>query len=99
MFCGPRFSAPMPRTTVLVLLLALAALPASASIAVFTDGRSMKVSGFKAIDEQTMQLTMANGGTMSVPLVRVDRIIDDEIITPEVVAEVKKIVEEGGVFP
>src|SRR5204862_285918 len=51
------------------------------------------------VDYNTMKLTMANGGSIIVPLARVDRIIDDEIATPEVVAEVKKIVEEGGVFP
>src|SRR5438045_8487209 len=91
---APRFSALMSRIALIVLL----ARPASASIAVFTDGRAMKVSAFKAVDEQTMQLTMANGGSITVPLIRVDRIIDDEISTPEIVAEVKKIVEEG-VFP
>jgi membrane-bound lytic murein transglycosylase B len=96
MFRRPRFFAQMLRYTVLVLL--ALAFPASASIAVFTDGRAMKVSAFKAVDEQTMQLTMSNGGSITVPLIRVDRIIDDEITTPEIVAEVKKIVEEG-VFP
>jgi len=86
------------KRTVLILAICLASVQASASIAVFTDGRAMKVSAFKALDEQTMQLVMANGGSMTVPLVRVERIIDDEIIAPEIVAEVKKIVEEG-VFP
>jgi hypothetical protein len=76
-----------------------AALPASASIAVFTDGRSMKVEKFKAVDE-AMLLTIRGGGTVTVPLTRIDRIIDDEVATPEIVAEVKKIVEEHhGVFP
>jgi len=81
-----------------LILFALLALPASASIAIFTDGRTMKIAGFKAVDEQTMKLTMTNGGSMDVPLARVDRIIDDEVVTPEVVAEVKKIIAEG-VFP
>src|SRR4051812_442299 len=87
----------MKRLAILLLVVS-AAIPASASIAVFTDGRSMKVAKFQA-DEETMKLTMANGGSVIVPLSRVDRIIEDEIVTPEVVAEVKKIVEEGGVFP
>jgi len=90
-----QFSAAMPKFAVLVLL--ALALPASASIAVFTDGRSMKVAGFKAEDDQ-MKLTMPNGGSIFVPLARVERIIDDEITTPEVVEEVKKIVAEG-IFP
>jgi len=86
------------RPVLVVLAIALLALPASASIAIFTDGRTMKIAGFKAVDEQTMKLTMTNGGSMDVPLARVDRIIDDEVVTPEVVAEVKKIIAEG-VFP
>jgi len=86
------------RPIALLVLIAAAAVPASASIAVFTDGRTMKVASFKTVDEETMKLTMTNGGSIQVPLARIDRIIDDEITTPEVVAEVKKIVEEG-VFP
>src|SRR3954453_11132675 len=82
----------------ILLLACCATIPASASIAVFTDGRSMKVASFKA-DEERMKLTMTNGGSVIVPLSRVDRIIDDEVVTPEIVEEVKKIVEEGGVFP
>src|ERR1043165_7872091 len=92
------FSAAIPMKRAVTLLFAIAAtLPASASIAVFTDGRSMKVAEFKAVDDQ-MKLTMTNGGSVLVPLTRIDRIIDDEITTPEVVAEVKKIIAEG-VFP
>src|SRR4051812_37209261 len=89
----------MLRTPLLATLLLAAALPASASIAVFTDGRSMKVEKFKAV-EDSMQLTMRGGGMVTIPLARIDRIIDDEVATPEIVAEVKKIVEEHhGVFP
>jgi transglycosylase-like protein with SLT domain len=73
-------------------------LPASASIAVFTDGRSMKIDTYK-VEDDTIRLTLKGGGAMSLPIQRIDRIVDDEIATPEVVAEVKKIVEEGGVFP
>jgi transglycosylase-like protein with SLT domain len=74
------------------------AVPASASIAVFTDGRSMKIDTYK-VEDDTIRLTFKGGGAMSLPIQRIDRIVDDEIATPEVVAEVKKIVEEGGVFP
>ncbi len=80
-------------------LLAAAALPASASIVVFVDGRTMKVSAFRAAEDGTVKLTMKNGGSVTVPLTRVDRIIDDEVVIPELVAEVKKAVAEGGVFP
>ncbi|MGN6183996.1 MAG: lytic transglycosylase domain-containing protein [Thermoanaerobaculia bacterium] len=75
-----------------------AASAASASIAVFTDGRNMKIESYE-VQEDTIHLVM-HGGRMSLPLTRIERIVDDEVVAPEVVAEVKKIVEEqGGVFP
>lgn len=74
-----------------------AALPASASIALFSDGRNMKIEAY-AVEEETIHLTITGGGKLSLPLSRIERIVDDEITTPEVVEEVKKSVEEG-VFP
>lgn len=88
----------MKRFAILVLL-AAAAMPASASIAVFVDGRSMKVAEFEALDGGTMRLTMKNGGSLTVPMTRIDRIIDDEVVIPELVAEVKRIIADGGIFP
>jgi len=85
------------RALLLVAVLSVADM-ASASIAIFSDGRNMKISAYK-VDEEFVHLTLHSGGTMSLPLTRVERIVDDEVITPEVVAEVKKIAEEGGVFP
>jgi hypothetical protein len=85
----------------LVLMLAtlLFAAQASASIAVFTDGRNMKISSY-AVDEETIHLIFESGGKMSLPITRIERIVDDEWVAPEVVEEVKKIVAaEGGVFP
>ena len=80
-------------------LLALAAVPASASIALFTDGRSQKIAAYKLVDENTIQLTLKNGGAMIIPLARIDRIIDDEVIVQEAAPpEVKKTIDEG-VFP
>lgn len=73
------------------------AIPATASIAVFTDGRAMKIDAYK-VDEDVVNLTLKGGGVMSMPLQRIDRIVDDEVVTPELIAEVKKIVESG-VFP
>jgi hypothetical protein len=80
-------------------LLLTAALPASASIALFPDGRNMKIAAY-AVEEETIHLTMEGGGQLSLPLARIERIVDDEVVPAEVIAEVKKIVEvEGGVFP
>ncbi len=72
---------------------------ASASIAVFSDGRIQKIETY-AVESTLIHLTLQGGGTMSVPIARIERIVDDEIVAAEVVAEVKKAVEEqGGVFP
>jgi len=82
-----------------IALLALAS-PAGASIALFVDGRAMKVSAFKVVGESEMQLTLKSGGAITVPLARIDRVIDDEVIPAVIVEEVKKAVEkEGGIFP
>jgi hypothetical protein len=81
---------------VAVLLLAI---PASASIAVFADGRNQKIETYE-VQEDLIHLTLQGGGKLSLPLTRIERIVDDEIVPVEVVEEVKKIVEEqGGVFP
>jgi transglycosylase-like protein with SLT domain len=86
------------KTVILALATCLAASSASASIALFSDGRNMKIEAY-AVEEETIHLTIAGGGKLSLPLARIERIVDDEIATPEVIEEVKKIVEEGGVFP
>jgi membrane-bound lytic murein transglycosylase B len=83
----------------LIALVALAS-PAGASIALFVDGRAMKISAFKVISENDMQLTLKSGGAITVPLTRIDRVIDDEDVPPAIVEEVKKAVEkDGGIFP
>ena len=89
----------MIRRLLITAALAALAIPASASIAIFTDGRNMKIASYKVVDEETIQLAFSTGGTMDMPLRRIERIIEDEIVVAEVVQEVKKIVEEGGVFP
>jgi hypothetical protein len=86
------------RTLTLMLATLLFASTASASIALFSDGRNMKIEAYSVVEE-TIHLTMQGGGRLSLPLTRIERIVDDEIVTAEVVEEVKKIVEEGGVFP
>ena len=75
-------------------VLILAASTASASIALFADGRNLKIDGY-AIEADTIHLTLATGGTMSLPLTRIERIVDDEVETPQVVEEAKKIIAEG----
>ncbi len=82
-----------------IALLALA-MPAGASIALFVDGRAMKVSGYKVVGESEMQLTLKSGGAITVPLARIDRVVDDEVVPVAIVEEVRKAVEkDGGIFP
>lgn len=76
-----------------MIVAALLAFPAGAEIAVFNDGRALKVSSYEVSGERVV-LGLATGGTMDVPLLRVERIIDDELVPePEV------IVELPGLFP
>ena len=82
----------------LATVLILAADAASASIAILSDGRNMKIAAY-AVEDDVIHLTLQGGGRISMSLLRIDRIVDDEIVTPEVVEEVRKIVQEGGVFP
>ncbi|HEV7763612.1 MAG TPA: lytic transglycosylase domain-containing protein [Thermoanaerobaculia bacterium] len=86
------------RTLTLTLATLLLASTASASIALFSDGRNMKIEAY-TVEEETIHLTMQGGGKLSLPIARIERIVDDEVTTPEIVEEVRKIVEEGGVFP
>jgi len=82
------------------LALLLLASPAGASIALFVDGRAMKISSYKVVSESEVQLSLTSGGAITVPLTRVDRILDDEIVPAAIVEEVKKAVEkDGGIFP
>jgi hypothetical protein len=84
----------------LLAAIALAtALPAAADIALFTDGRSMKIDAYKVNGESEIQLTLKNGGKLTMPLERVERIVDDEVVPVEVVAEIQKAVEHEGIFP
>lgn len=85
--------------TLAALALLVFAIPAGASIAVFAGGRNTKIEAY-AVEEDLIHLTLRGGGKLSLPLTRIERIVDDEVVPAEVVEEVKKIVEEqGGVFP
>jgi hypothetical protein len=67
-----------------IAFLALAS-PAGASIALFVDGRAMKVSAYKLVGESDMQLTLKSGGAITVPLARIDRVVDDEVVPVAIV--------------
>ncbi|HVS01069.1 MAG TPA: lytic transglycosylase domain-containing protein [Thermoanaerobaculia bacterium] len=75
-----------PRFTLLALalLLCLCSVPARAELVILTDGNTMKVAAYELAGEQ-MRLTMFHGGRMTLPIGRIERVIDDEVepLAPE----------------
>jgi Transglycosylase SLT domain len=57
---------------------ALCARPTAAALVIFEDGRHVHVTGFEVIDDR-VSLALDGGGSMSIPLDRVDRIVEDEV--------------------
>jgi hypothetical protein len=67
-----------------ILLLTLAAglgfsARAKAELVILTDGQYFKVASYEAGEAQA-RLTFAKGGVMSMPIERVERVVDDEVI-------------------
>jgi soluble lytic murein transglycosylase-like protein len=68
--------------TVLVCTLILWTAPASAKLAIFTDGRVLKVADAR-LEGSEIVLDLKGGGTLRVSAVRVDRVIADEVVESE----------------
>ena len=60
------------------MVLTLPAHVASAAIAVFSDGRTMKIAAYE-VDDELIRLRLNGGGEMSLPIARLERIVDDEV--------------------
>ena len=56
---------------------------ASASLAVFTDGRVVKIKGYQ-VDGDDISISLPGGGGYTTSLLMIDRIVDDEVIVPAV---------------
>jgi hypothetical protein len=71
------------RTALFVLCALLtvlgAAMPARAELVILTDGHVLKVKAYEA-EGEVMRMTMAFGGRMSLPIGRVERVVDDEVV-------------------
>lgn len=84
---------PIPQLLALGSLLAFGSLaPAHAELVILVDGRVMKVEAFEAAGDLA-RLTYPSGGRMTMPIERVERVVDDEYVpapapAPEVVAAV-----------
>ena len=74
----PRCLRPARSALLAVALVLAAAVPAAAKIAVFTDGRILKVED-AYLDGDRIVLDLAEGGRLVVPAVRIDRVVADEV--------------------
>jgi soluble lytic murein transglycosylase-like protein len=86
----------MPRRLALFLLVALvlpllAAAPARAELVLLQGGDVLKVKSYELGDERA-RLTLPSGGVLTVSLMRIDRILADEILPPP---EVPPAVEQA----
>lgn len=86
-----------PRSLFVLLFLAGFA-PVRAELVVLTDGRFLKVKAYEVAGEQA-KLDLYRGGRMTLPIERVERILDDEYVPPPppepVVEAVAEAVQTG----
>ncbi|HET7452031.1 MAG TPA: lytic transglycosylase domain-containing protein [Thermoanaerobaculia bacterium] len=64
-----------------MLALGAAAAPAGASIAIFNDGRIVKIADYRVSGED-IEITLPGGGGYTTSLLTVERIVDDEVAPP-----------------
>ena len=70
------------------LLLSMLASPsAAASLVVFEDGRHLRVASYEVVDEDRLTVGLVGGGSMTIPLDVVERIVDEEYERPAPVPE------------
>jgi hypothetical protein len=93
----PSALAPLPRLLALVALPLVFATfagvtPARADLVVLVDGDVMKVAAFQA-NGDLAELTFPSGGRMTMPIDRVDRVVDDEVVPEPPKKAVEAVVE------
>lgn len=72
----------------LALLWMLAPRPAAAELVLLTDGHHLKVRAYELAGPEAMRLTLPSGGRLTLPMSRIERVIDDEVPLPEPAPEV-----------
>lgn len=70
------------RSLLIPLVLLFAAGPASGEIIVFAEGSFLKVTSHR-VDGDKIFLEMTPGNFMTMPMMRIERILDDEVPTPK----------------
>lgn len=69
----------------------LLSAPLQAEIAIFTNGRTLKVTGW-GVEGDSMRLELEHGGSLVLPMDRVERIVDDEVVpVPEAQAMMAEV--------
>lgn len=76
-----RISRLLPVVLLLAFAAGLAPAPANAELVVLTDGRFLKVKSYEVAGEQA-RLDLYRGGRVTLPIDRVERILDDEYVPP-----------------
>lgn len=78
----------------LVMIAFAGASPARAELVVLTDGNTLKVTAYETSGEQAW-VTLSFGGRMTLPIERIERVIDDEVVPAPPVDEVEQVVAEA----
>ena len=63
----------------LLFALLLGSAPARGALVVLEEGRHLKATAFELVGEDRIRVVLLGGGEMTLPLERVERIVDDEI--------------------
>ena len=87
----PRFGGSL---AVAGLMMGALAAPASAELVVLEDGRFLKVKSYQ-LEGERMRLDLARGGSLAMPLTRIERIVDDEVPWPRPRPEVEAAAAEA----
>ena len=69
------------RSALLLAALGLIAEPAFAKLAIFNDGRVVKVAGYR-VDGDDVEIDLPGGGGYTTSILLVDRFVDDEVAAP-----------------
>jgi Transglycosylase SLT domain len=77
-----------------LLVLMLASPPAAAALVVFEDGRHLRVASYEVVDDDRLTVGLVGGGSMTIPLDVVERIVDEEY---ERLPDPQKLVTDAGI--
>jgi transglycosylase-like protein with SLT domain len=88
---NPRSSA-LPRLLAFGFLLCGFLAPAHAELVILVDGSVMKVTAFEA-EGDVARLTYTSGGRITLPIDRVERVVEDEVAEPEPVPATEAVAE------